>query len=101
MKIEIDISPEILDMIAERVIEKLKPLLAGEEKRKTEQDEIFNVRSLAYYLKVSTKWIYDLTRSNEIPHVKIKGQLRFRKSEIDTWYQQHSILPEKRFYRRK
>jgi len=101
MKIEIDVSPEIIDLIADRVIEKLKLLLSIKEDKEKEKDEIFNARSLSYYLKVSTKWINELIRANEIPHTKINGQIRFKKSEIDKWYQKHSVIPAKRIYRRR
>ena len=101
MKIEIDLPPEIIDLIADRVIEKIKPLLSVKENREKEQDEIFNIRSLSYYLKVSNKWINELIRANEIPYTKIKGQIRFKKSEIDKWYRKHSVMPAKRIYRRR
>ncbi len=98
MKVEIDLPDEIIDLIADRVIEKLKPLLAvSKVKAEKEKDEIFTIRSLSYYLKVSTRWINELIRTNEIPLVKIKGQIRFKKSEIDTWYQKYNLPPVKKF----
>jgi excisionase family DNA binding protein len=80
MRIEIEISQEDRRAIAREVMELLKPLLADPE-----GDEVFDVRGLAAYLKVSNKWIYERTHLKEIPHIKIKGQLRFRKKDIDRW----------------
>ena len=70
-----------IEAIAQRVVELLRPLLSSNGKH--EDDVIFDVRGLAEYLKVSTKWIYERTQFKEIPFKKIKGLLRFRKKDID------------------
>jgi excisionase family DNA binding protein len=99
MKVEINLPSELVDLIADRVIEKLKPLLAVKQER--EKDEIFTVRSLAYYLKVSQKWINELIRANEIPCAKTKGQIKFKKSEIDKWYQRYNAQPDRKVIKGK
>jgi excisionase family DNA binding protein len=95
MKIEFE--PQDIEAIAQRVTEFLKPILAN---RKDEAENvIFDVQGLAEYLKVSPKWIYDRTHLKEIPHYKIRGQLRFRKREIDKWLNTYRVpainTPEK------
>ena len=87
MKTELE--PQDIEAIADKVIEKLKPLIADNGRHK--EDVIFDVPGLAKYLKVSTKWIYERTQFKEIPYQKIKGLLRFRKKDIDRWLNFHSV----------
>jgi excisionase family DNA binding protein len=44
--------------------------------------QLFTVKELAAYLKVSTVTIYRLTESKKIGFRKVGGQLRFTKSDI-------------------
>ena len=81
MNIEIDDSKLITD-IADKVIESLKPLLNSNT---VQEDTLFTVESLAYYLQVSKQWVYDRVHLNEIPYMKMGKFLRFRKSVIDKW----------------
>lgn len=80
MKIELE--TQDIEIIAQRVVELLKPLLASNGKQ---DDEILDLKGLCSYLHVSEKWVYERTHLKEIPHLKINGLLRFRKSEIDKW----------------
>ena len=87
MKIEIE--PEDIKAIASEVTAMLKPLL---ERNIQKEDETFlTVKDLQMYLKVSQQWIYERTHLKEIPHIKIDGQLRFRKIEIDKWINTYRI----------
>jgi excisionase family DNA binding protein len=89
MKVELILPPELVEAIAQRVVELLKPILAH---RKSEtEDVIFDVQSLAKYLKVSKKWIYERTQLKEIPHIKVNGLLRFRKRDIDKWLNSFNV----------
>jgi predicted DNA-binding transcriptional regulator AlpA len=56
--------------------------------------EILTVAELASLLKMSTNQVYEMTRTrtrsgamreNPIPVVKINGNVRFLKSEIEAW----------------
>ena len=47
--------------------------------------EILDVIEMAKYLKISTKKVYQLIKSSEIPFKKIGGQYRFVKSQVDNW----------------
>jgi excisionase family DNA binding protein len=85
-EINLDVN-ELATEITQKILNELKPLLLS----KNNQDEIFDVPSLAAYLKVSAKWIYERTHLKEIPHIKAGGQLRFRKTEIDRWLDSYRI----------
>jgi excisionase family DNA binding protein len=83
MKAELTLSTEFIDAIGDKVIEKLKPIIGGNSKH--EDDVILDVNGLAGYLRVSKQWLYERTHLKEIPHLKIDGQLRFKKRDIDKW----------------
>jgi hypothetical protein len=86
LKTELEIQD--IEAIADRVIEKLKPIIGCCGK---EDDVIFDVKGLADHLKVSKAWIYTRTHLKEIPQLKICGQLRFRKKDIDKWINSYNI----------
>jgi hypothetical protein len=81
MRIELkDIDPELVDEIADRVFQKLKPLLS--KKQGEEEDVIFDVKELADYLGGTPK----RTHFKGIPFYKLRNkQLRFKKKDIDKW----------------
>lgn len=79
---------EDIQAITSAVFEMLKPIISCNGKREAE-DKIFDVEGLAGYLKVSHKWIYERTQFKEIPYLKVKGLLRFRKKDIDKWLDSH------------
>lgn len=87
MKTELE--PQDIEAIAQRLLELLKPMLS--ENGKGEDDVILDVQSLAEYLRVTPKWIYERTHLKEIPHIKIGGQLRFRKRDIDKWLNSYNV----------
>lgn len=79
-----------VETIAQRVLELLKPSLSVNGNHGSE-DIIFDVEGLADYLRVSKQWIYERTHLKEIPHLKIDGQLRFRKKYIDKWLSSYDV----------
>ncbi len=81
MRIEIDNS-QLINDIAEKVVEKLKPLLNNSHNAK---DELLDVKGLADYLKVKESWIYDKVHTKQIPFQKAGRFPRFRKKNIDKW----------------
>jgi len=89
LKAELTFPPELVEQVADRVVAQLKPILTGHGDRS--DDEIFDVKSLASYLKVSKKWIYERTHLKEIPYIKVGGQLRFRKRVIDKWLDAYNV----------
>jgi excisionase family DNA binding protein len=50
-----------------------------------ELNEIFTIKELSSYLKLSEKTAYRLVAERKIPGFKVGGSWRFRKSEIDQW----------------
>ena len=91
MKTELE--PQDIEAIAQRVIDKLKPLIAGNGKHK--DNIVFNKESLSKYLNVSESTINKLISNKQIPHFKIQqgqsGGVRFSKKDIDRWIQRHTI----------
>ena len=73
MKAELTLPPELVEEIADKVTERLKPLLSDSKKGKAE-DTIFDV------LK-------------EIPHFHVGKYLRFKKSVIDKWIETQAVRP--------
>ncbi|MBF0556410.1 MAG: helix-turn-helix domain-containing protein [Nitrospirae bacterium] len=80
------LEPDDIQAIAEAVMERLKPSIAGNGKREYE-DVIFDKKSLAAYLKVSESTISKLVSNKQIPHFKIQagqsGGVPFRQRDID------------------
>ena len=48
-------------------------------------DEILTVVEVAELLKVAEKTVYTMAQRTEIPCFKVRGQWRFRRSDIDAW----------------
>jgi len=46
---------------------------------------LMNVIELANYINIKEKTIYSKVEAKEIPHFRIGGLIRFKKSEIDQW----------------
>ena len=89
MKAELTLPQELVDQIAEKVINRLKPVISANGKH--EEDTLLDVSGLASYLQCSKQWIYQRTSLKEIPYLKLDGQLRFRKKDIDKWLIAFSI----------
>ncbi len=90
MNVKTELEPQDIEAIASRVAEILRPALVRNGVNEA-GDTIFDVRGLAEYLKVSKKWIYEHVQFKEIPHYKIKGQLRFSRKDIDKWMSGYKI----------
>jgi len=48
-------------------------------------DEILTIREVAAHLKIGEKTAYTMAQSGELPGFKVRGQWRFRRSDIDAW----------------
>ncbi len=48
-------------------------------------DEILTIREVAVLLKIGGKTAYTMAQSGELPGFKVRGQWRFRRSDIDAW----------------
>lgn len=86
MKIEIEFPDAVLDAIAAKVADRLKPVILGLTTAPAKADELMSVGQLATYLGVSKDWVYQRTAKIEIPIATKAGRLlRFRKAAIDAW----------------
>jgi PTS system nitrogen regulatory IIA component len=47
--------------------------------------DLFTPKQLAEYLQLSSRTVYRLLERNELPGVRVGGQWRFRKSQVDDW----------------
>jgi predicted DNA-binding transcriptional regulator AlpA len=100
IKAELTLPSELVDQIADRVIEKLLPLLDKHDYQNAE-DKIFTVKHLSEYIGLSQSYIYN--NKHKIPHFdkreqgsKRKGKPLFRKSDIDQWLEYCKKNPENR-----
>ena len=82
-----------LDLIADKVAERLKPLLQKTVKQTNEDDPIFSVKEVAEYLRVDTSFIYKKIQFKEIPHLHVGKYPRFRKGQIDKWLASQTVKP--------
>jgi len=91
MEVRFTLPPELIDQIAQRVVELLRPLLPGNGK--AEPDTIFTPETLAEYLQVDTSWVYKQVSLKAIPYFKTGKYTRFRKSAIDKWIETQTVRP--------
>ena len=59
-----------------------------------EQHNLMNPEELADYLRVSLRTVYSYAQKGEIPAIKIVGQWRFDKRDIDAWVDSQRITPK-------
>ncbi len=90
MKAEITFPPELLDAIADKVIEKLLPLLRHDENEP--EDKIMTVKELSSYIGLSSQWIYN--NKKDLPHINKKRKPLFRRSDIDEWLKAYHKAPD-------
>ena len=90
MKFELD--QEDIEAIAQRVAEILRPMFARNGRVEAEET-IFDVATLAVYLKVDESWVYKQVSLKTIPYFKTGKYTRFRKSAIDKWTESGTIKP--------
>ena len=94
MKAELTFPPELVDAIADRVIERMKPLVVGNGKHDAD-DIVFDKKGLSEYLKLSESTINKMVSNKQIPYFKIQsgqsGGVRFFKRDIDKWISRQTI----------
>ena len=47
--------------------------------------DVFVAREAAWYVRLSTAALYELTRRGQIPHVKIGRRYRYLRHQLDEW----------------
>ena len=55
------------------------------------EGDILTLKEVCELLKVRKSYIYSLTHQKKIPHIKMMGHLRFRRSEIDDWLAEREV----------
>ena len=50
-------------------------------------DKLLTLKDVAKYLQLSETTIYKMARVGEIPAIKIANQWRFKKEDIDKWFE--------------
>lgn len=48
-------------------------------------DEILTVAEVVEHLKVAEKTVYTVAQKSELPCLKLRGQLLFRRQDFDSW----------------
>ncbi|MGP8153218.1 MAG: helix-turn-helix domain-containing protein [Smithella sp.] len=86
MKAELNIPQELVDQIADRVLEKMLPVLEAWH----EPDQYLNVDELSIMLRKSKAQIYQWVNSashglSNFPYQKAGRALRFSKKEVKNW----------------
>lgn len=85
----IELEPQDIELMAQKLVAFLMPVLAANKEKV--DDVIFDVKGLSEYLKVLVHWIYERTHLKQIPHIKVRGFLRFNKKDIDEWLDTYAI----------
>lgn len=60
-------------------------------------DELLTAQQVADRLQLKLSTIRNWTHIRYIPHIKIRGTVRYRWAEIETWIQKGSISGRTRF----
>lgn len=89
MKAELTLPQELVEQIADRVIEKIKPILSGNGKHEGE-DTVLTIDEVSKFLKTSKGQIYQWVNNsqhglNDFPYLKAGKLLRFSKKAILKW----------------
>ena len=91
LKLEIDFPDPVIESIAQRVVESLRPLLVP---NKGECEEvILTPDQLAGYLGIGKQRVYEAVSLKTIPYFKVGKSLRFRRSAIEKWIESQSVPP--------
>ena len=48
-------------------------------------DEILTISEVASLLKVAEKTVYTMAQKAQLPAFKVRGQWRFKRSDLDAW----------------
>lgn len=68
-----------------------KPVLKLYTGHKAQTDTLMTPDELCEFLGIKRSRLYSMTHRKQIPHLKIYGQLRFRRSVIDAWLKEQEV----------
>lgn len=55
-------------------------------------DEILTLPEVAQLLKVAEKTIYTMAQKGEVPAFKVRGQWRFKATDLDNWIEAQKVV---------
>lgn len=55
-------------------------------------DEIFTSLDVARLLKVADKTVYTMAQKAQLPAFKVRGQWRFKRTDLDRWIEQQKAV---------
>jgi excisionase family DNA binding protein len=67
---------------------------AGREETASESGEVLTAKEVERLLKIDVKTIYSYVERGLLPYVRIQSNLRFLKSEILKWIEEHRFRPK-------
>ena len=53
--------------------------------------EVLTVKEVASLLKLAAKTVYSMAQQGELPAFKVRGQWRFRLSDMDRWIEDRKL----------
>lgn len=95
MKIQLE--PQDIDAIAQRVVELMKPFLLRKEEAifavapTKPKGDYMTIPQLAEYLQIKKSTIYSWTYQRKIPHSKIGRRVRFKREDIVQWSEDRKV----------
>ncbi len=87
-----DLEHKDIEAIAQRVAELILPRANGRPPA-SKEDEVYDVKALATYLKVKPRWVYDRVKENAIPFIRVGRYIRFSKASINEWLENQTVRP--------
>lgn len=55
-------------------------------------DTLLTLQEVADLLKVAEKTVYTMVQGNELPGFKVRGQWRFKRSDLDQWIEERKAV---------
>ncbi|MFH0812847.1 MAG: helix-turn-helix domain-containing protein [Pseudomonadota bacterium] len=72
-----------IELLSKEIVKKVCEALTGQSLFQCQN--LLTAEELATRLSIPKSWIYDRTRDNTIPHVKVGKYVRFSLPDILTW----------------
>lgn len=57
-------------------------------------ETLYTADEVCELLRIKLSYLYHLTSNSLIPHFKLGGFLRFRRSELEAWLAEKAVPPE-------
>jgi excisionase family DNA binding protein len=73
---------------------------APQSKERMAGQQLLTAREVEARLKIDVKTLYAFAKQRIIPHVRLRGNVRFPARELENWIRSHSHIPRALRYRR-